>query len=506
VITKRFVGTYHYRYSDSDSGFGASVSRRSAYSEHLVREKLRASRSNIAVSTIVVSITGSRRHKLVHIRRFCSELQTILRETDGVYVVDNWTVGAILPLTDRAGAERLAQKLERRFGRHGLFIHTETFDAMPPRQRSVRFLSAPRFDVKAALDRLPQQSELAALADFAKQIRMEKRRTDRSKSPFSLLMVNAEPGERSFDGLVEAILPLTRHCSEIDAVGRLGPNTIGLIMPHTDRDEAERIRRRLEFAGGLDTLKVQVATYPDHVFDRHRSQELQTVQAEHCPFVKASFIESDRVQSIAKRAVDVVGALVGLAVFAPVMAITALAVKLTSPGPVIFQQTRIGAKGVPFSFYKFRSMRVDNDDRIHRDYVKSLIQGKHTEVDQGGGAQPLYKLKADPRITAVGSFIRKTSLDELPQFFNVLKGDMSLVGPRPPLPYEVEQYQSWHLRRVLDVKPGITGLWQVEGRSRTSFDDMVRLDLQYSSKASLGLDFLIMLRTFKSVVQSSGAC
>ena len=121
-------------------------------------------------------------------------------------------------------------------------------------------------------------------------------------------------------------------------------------------------------------------------------------------------------------------------------------------------------------------------------------------------SKPLYKIKADPRVTAVGRIIRKTSLDELPQFFNVLKGDMSLVGPRPPLPYEVEQYQSWHLRRVLDVKPGITGLWQVEGRSRTSFDDMVRLDLRYSSKWSLVMDFSIMLRTFKSVVQSSGAC
>jgi lipopolysaccharide/colanic/teichoic acid biosynthesis glycosyltransferase len=187
------------------------------------------------------------------------------------------------------------------------------------------------------------------------------------------------------------------------------------------------------------------------------------------------------------------------------MLITAIAVAMSSPGPVIFKQVRLGRRGVPFVFYKFRSMFCNADDRIHREYVASLIKGDLEGANQGDAAQPLYKLKSDPRVTRVGRFIRKTSLDELPQLFNVLKGDMSLVGPRPALAYEVEKYQSWHLRRILEVRPGITGLWQVEGRSKISFDDMVRLDLRYIRNCSFPDDFRILLRTIKVVLGRDGA-
>jgi lipopolysaccharide/colanic/teichoic acid biosynthesis glycosyltransferase len=160
---------------------------------------------------------------------------------------------------------------------------------------------------------------------------------------------------------------------------------------------------------------------------------------------------------------------------------------------------------VPFLFFKFRSMRVNTDDRIHREYVASLIEGKNAQVDQGNGKKPWFKLKADPRITPIGRFIRKTSIDELPQLLNVLKGEMSLVGPRPPIPYETDRYQAWHLRRLLEVRPGITGLWQVEGRSRVSFDDMVRLDLRYARTWSLWLDVRILLKTVVVVLRRDGA-
>jgi len=190
---------------------------------------------------------------------------------------------------------------------------------------------------------------------------------------------------------------------------------------------------------------------------------------------------------------------------APVMVATALAIALTSPGPVIFRQIRLGKRGKPFVFYKFRSMVADADDQIHRQYVASLINGMHTDVNQGDASNPLYKLRSDPRITRLGSFIRATSIDELPQLFNVLKGQMSLVGPRPPLPYEAEQYQSWHLRRVLEIRPGITGMWQVEGRSRTSFDEMVRLDLRYIQNRSLLLDLRILAKTVLIVARRDGA-
>jgi lipopolysaccharide/colanic/teichoic acid biosynthesis glycosyltransferase len=139
-------------------------------------------------------------------------------------------------------------------------------------------------------------------------------------------------------------------------------------------------------------------------------------------------------------------------------------------------------------------MTVNNDPKIHREFMKRVINGEHNgQVD--GENNRVYKMTDDPRITRVGRFLRRTSLDELPQFFNVLMGDMSLVGPRPPLAYECQEYDIWHRRRVLEVKPGITGLWQVKGRSRVSFDDMVRLDLQYVRMWSIWVDILILLKT-----------
>jgi lipopolysaccharide/colanic/teichoic acid biosynthesis glycosyltransferase len=150
-------------------------------------------------------------------------------------------------------------------------------------------------------------------------------------------------------------------------------------------------------------------------------------------------------------------------------------------------------------------MEVNNDDRVHREYLANLIEGNHKALNSGDGDEPFFKIKNDTRITTVGRIIRKLSVDELPQFLNVLKGEMSLVGPRPPIPYEVEKYKSWHLRRILEVKPGITGLWQVDGRSRTSFDDMVRLDLRYVKDWSFWLDIKILLKTVLAVLKTKGA-
>jgi lipopolysaccharide/colanic/teichoic acid biosynthesis glycosyltransferase len=150
-------------------------------------------------------------------------------------------------------------------------------------------------------------------------------------------------------------------------------------------------------------------------------------------------------------------------------------------------------------------MRTGADDRVHREYVAKLIDGRHDEINEGDAHRPIYKLQSDSRITTVGRIIRKTSIDELPQLFNVLKGDMSLVGPRPPIAYETERYQSWHMRRLQEVRPGITGLWQVEGRSKTSFDGMVRLDLLYIRSWSLWLDIKILFKTLLVVVLRDGA-
>jgi exopolysaccharide biosynthesis polyprenyl glycosylphosphotransferase len=193
-----------------------------------------------------------------------------------------------------------------------------------------------------------------------------------------------------------------------------------------------------------------------------------------------------------KRMMDVVGAVLSLIVLSPVMALVALAIKLESRGPVLYRSTRIGKDGRPFTFLKFRSM-VDGADR-HRHTLSHL-----NEMDG-----PTFKISRDPRVTRIGRFLRVTSVDEIPQFLNVLRGEMSLVGPRPPIPEEVAQYEPWQLRR-LDVRPGITCLWQISGRSRIGFQEWMRLDLEYIKRESFGLDVQILVRTIPAVISREGA-
>jgi lipopolysaccharide/colanic/teichoic acid biosynthesis glycosyltransferase len=207
-----------------------------------------------------------------------------------------------------------------------------------------------------------------------------------------------------------------------------------------------------------------------------------------------------------KRVIDVIGGIVGILIYSPLFIIIPICIKLTSRGPVLFRQERIGQYGKSFIFLKFRSMYVNNDEEVHKQYVQNLIAGKVTGVTEDNGAgKKVFKITNDTRITPFGKILRKTSLDELPQFYNVLRGNMSLVGPRPPIPYELEKYDAWHRRRVLEVKPGITGLWQVTGRSSTTFDEMVRIDLHYATNWSPWFDVKILLKTTWIVVAGKGA-
>ena len=214
-----------------------------------------------------------------------------------------------------------------------------------------------------------------------------------------------------------------------------------------------------------------------------------------------------RLARVAKRAMDVGGSLCAMLFGLPLFLCIAAAIKLTSPGPVFYCQDRLGQYGRKFKFLKFRSMRVNNDAAIHQEFVRKFIaNGSNGSNGSAAATAPApYKIAADPRITPIGHFLRRTSLDELPQFLNVLLGDMSLVGPRPPVPYEVECYRIWHRTRLLAAKPGITGIWQVAGRSRVKFDDMVRMDLQYASTWTIWLDIKILLQTPQAVFSANGA-
>lgn len=214
---------------------------------------------------------------------------------------------------------------------------------------------------------------------------------------------------------------------------------------------------------------------------------------------------AQRVRAISKRLMDLLLASIGIVVSAPFMLVIAACIRLDSRGPVLYRQTRVGRGGQPFTLLKFRTMYQDADPEIHRRYFQSYFHNQLPGCEESiETREALFKMTDDPRITRVGQFLRRTSIDELPQVFNVIRGDMSLVGPRPPLPYEVEEYQEWHMGR-LKALPGITGLWQVSGRSRMTFDEMVRMDLDYIARQSLWLDLRILLQTIPVVVSGDGA-
>ena len=210
------------------------------------------------------------------------------------------------------------------------------------------------------------------------------------------------------------------------------------------------------------------------------------------------------VKSITKRMIDVVAPAFGLMILSPILGMIAVLIKLDSPGPAVFKQKRVGLNGRLFYFYKFRSMYQDASSKKHKTYIKELIHGEPNSHNIPNKNGKVFKLADDERVTRVGRIIRRTSLDELPQLVNVLKGEMSLVGPRPAITYEVEMYKDWYKRR-LSVRPGITGFWQVGGRSERTFDEMVELDLEYIDKWSLLVDLEVLWKTIFVVIKRQGA-
>lgn len=338
---------------------------------------------------------------------------------------------------------------------------------------------------------------------FLEHVKREKCRAVRSHAPLSivLLSLNAAPGYTPQDLLALSTL-IDSHLRATDFLGWHSKDTLAALLVDTEESGARQFLNKILDTAGDAPIRYSIHTYPHHAFellldggDSDSTHEfIDHLDDGHLPSYAAPL----------KRVIDVFGSLIALVALAPILIATAISVKASTEGPIIFRQIRVGRGGRSFILYKFRSMRVDVDDEVHRAYVKKLIKDR-CDVNQGDASKPLFKLRGDPRITGVGRFIRKTSIDELPQLYNVLRGDMSLVGPRPPLPYEVAHYSAWHLRRILEAQPGITGLWQVNGRSETSFDEMVRLDLQYLRQWSLGLDIKILIKTVIVVLTCQGS-
>ena len=349
---------------------------------------------------------------------------------------------------------------------------------------------------------------------FKRMIAIERKRTERSREPFLLMLVeagNSQRGEKHgkpLDRILSAMLSSTR---ETDIVGWYKDRiTVGVMFTGLAVEDKNIVlstilsRVSAALRDELTTEQFSQISLSFHFFPDQWDHE-NTGRPSNPTLYPDLFSSNHEKRSllIVKRAMDIAGSVLMLVFCAPLLLLIAAMVKATSKGPVLFRQHRVGQYGRRFTFLKFRSMRVDNDPSVHREYVTKLIAGEADRVKAGAPGTGVYKLANDNRITGIGMFLRKTSLDELPQFVNVLKGDMSLVGPRPPIPYELAAYQTWHRRRVLEVKPGITGLWQVTGRSQVKFDDMVRLDLRYATSWSPWLDLKILLRTPGAVIKGA---
>ncbi|HXJ12539.1 MAG TPA: exopolysaccharide biosynthesis polyprenyl glycosylphosphotransferase [Candidatus Limnocylindrales bacterium] len=351
---------------------------------------------------------------------------------------------------------------------------------------------------------------------FVSMLYLERRRAERAQNRFVLILVdvqkivNAVSGkDRMVQTLAKALSEATR---ETDIIGWYLENSLmGVIGTELGKASNEVVQKsflsklRSIFESKLGIEKSSSITVSFHFFPEEYASGANDHSANIKLYPEIQKREDARKVPLAiKRAIDLAGSTAALVFLSPIFAAVALAIKFSSKGPVLFKQERLGQHGKTFTVLKFRSMRTDCDAKIHQQYVEQFIAGQ-VDGNSGAAAKPVFKIQKDPRVTPIGRFIRKTSLDELPQFWNVLRGDMSLVGPRPPLAYEFRKYEVWHRRRVLEIKPGITGLWQVEGRSRTRFDEMVRLDLKYARAWSVWLDLKILAQTPGAVIQGEGA-
>ena len=391
---------------------------------------------------------------------------------------------------------------------------TDGYSKVAPLQERGRITTA---DAKSyrSFDQASAHTETALQENvFHSMLTLERRRAERSGKPFVLMLLDAnlEYGSAAVI-LEEAAEVIMASKRETDLAGWYKKNDIlGVIFTEVsiegERPLTEILRTKFETALAKDLgrekaakIAISLHVFPE-IWDRNDSDWV--ADAKLYPDLNRANSRK-RTPLVIKRVMDVAGSAALLLALSPLLATIAAIIKLTSKGPVIFEQERLGRFGARFKCLKFRTMFTNNDPKIHQEFIQQFISGKEECGKENESQQAVYKIINDPRVTPIGAFLRKTSLDELPQFWNVLRGEMSLVGPRPPVPYEFEIYDIWHRRRVLDIKPGVTGLWQVSGRSRTRFDDMVRLDLRYCQTWSLWLDLKILISTPRAVFGGDGA-
>lgn len=352
--------------------------------------------------------------------------------------------------------------------------------------------------------------------EFRQMLALERKRSERTKAPFLLMLAECtaaanHESETATLGKIGSVL--FNDSRETDVIGWYHDGTaLGVMFTGLSAGERGPI---LEKIAGRVKSKLERDLAPDEWqqvrFSFYFFPDDWDLSNLDDPGNPSLYIDTTvdakrkRIPLAFKRLIDIVFSSVVLIVCSPLFLWIALAIKATSKGPVFFRQKRIGQYGKQFVFLKFRSKYENSEVLVRKNFVTELIADATLEKSLRDERNKLYKIQNDDRVTRVGRILRRTSMDELPQLLNVLKGEMSLVGPRPAIPYEVEIYQTWHRRRVLAVKPGITGIWQVAGRSRVKFDEMVRMDLRYAMAWSPWLDLKILLLTPFAVIRGNGA-
>ncbi len=348
---------------------------------------------------------------------------------------------------------------------------------------------------------------------FHELLAFERKRSERAKRPFLVMklgftrMRDDQIGKKSVLRAMEVLSVITR---ETDIIGWYSyPSVLGVLFTEMNGLNTGALQKKINqnFQTVLpkeqrSVILISYHWYPDQGKPDMRQDPVRFTSYPDLPEKKRHRIASLKV----KRIMDIIGSIAGILIFSPFFVLISIGIKLTSRGPVLFRQERVGQKGKKFMFLKFRSTHTNDDPDVYKKYIQNPIDGRASGEEGSGTTQEKEdKITNTEKVTAFGHILRRTSLDELPQFFNVLKGEMSLVGPRPPIPHEVEKYKLWHRRRVLEIKPGITGLWQISGRSSTTFDEMVRFDLQYARTWDLWIDMKILLKTPLAVLTGTGA-
>jgi lipopolysaccharide/colanic/teichoic acid biosynthesis glycosyltransferase len=483
------------------------------------RECARSVRYNSRFSLAVFEV-GTRDENSVLIRHFVRTMHRRFRDTDEIGWYRRGQLGVMMPFTPSEGARQLAEHVSEIISSLAVpppfTIYSYPSDNWPKRHRLEKYLT--HLNVFAAIGRLyvvstPKSNEFHSL------MARERGRADRNGNIFSLIifrMANLPPGISVQRRL---LVSLGSRLRDIDEYGWYDDRHLGAIIPYASGKNAQRIAesicRDLSLPATNETFIVY--TYPESWF----SDQLSDLSLNPVPVVQPESLVSTtpagspvgcpsngvgvkteemghnaflyRPLPIWKRTLDLAVSLTTLILLSPLFLFAMVLIKLVSPGPVLFKQERIGYMRRAFTLFKFRTMEVGTDTYAHAQHMRKLIV-KDSE------SRPLSKLESSPHIIRYGRLLRASCIDELPQFFNVLRGEMSLVGPRPCLAYEADEYQRWHVRRF-DSVPGMTGLWQVMGKNRTTFKEMIRFDISYTQNLSLWLDLKILFLTPVAIVR-----